>query len=214
MSRADSTKTRNAPRRRPPPISAAAVSPYYHYGGDDYGNHAASLAWTEEDTLSHSTYSCGGWDPAEERRQRRMKRMLAHGREESPWSFIKGLCDEAFDFFVDECQKEMPSWVDEWYIRDNLEFALHREVTSWNVQESVLFDKDGKEEARRYVKAEFQVSIRWQGKLHSDKIIDFQWANGKFEDVGMMDLSTLSDLVKELNEIPEDAGFKEESVLD
>ena len=86
----------------------------------------------------------------------------------TPWAFIKSLQAEAIEFLIKTTKDETPSWITEEYLEENLELALHREITSWNVQEQLVFDKDGKEEEREYRAAEFRASLRWKGKLFSN----------------------------------------------
>lgn len=150
--------------------------------------------------------------PGEKRRQKKVVKALQLGRGTTPWQFVLSLVDDARGFLI-QSSDELPSYILRGYIEDNLQLAVHREVWSWNVHEKLVCDKLGREEDREFVAAMFIASLRWKGKLHSEFTVNFEWRDGKFEDLSYSEKGYLEYFVKD-EAIPDDAGFKEEWDLD
>lgn len=127
---------------------------------------------------------------------------------ETPYRFVRGLLDEALDHLVDSLK--LPSWADEEYLQDHLRLALKREVTSWNVEESLIIDKEGEVSNREYIRADFDCTLRWDEKPLDCMYIDFEWENGEFKALSSVDISNASKAISKVISVPSDAGYYEE----
>jgi hypothetical protein len=127
--------------------------------------------------------------------------------DESAWSFVRGKVEEAFDHLVDEC--DFPAYVD----MGMLTFSLRRGRGSWNVRERVEVDRDGEVESREYVACEFEVSLRWRGRL-TGGYLKFEWSEeGDFESVAEYDVSMVKGLFRRAIDVAEESGMLVEEDL-
>jgi len=129
----------------------------------------------------------------------------------SPWGFVKTLVPMALEKYIKAL--DLPSWYPRETLFSDLDFALHRGVTTWNVEEVFVIDKEGGQVDREFRSADFEVSIRWKGRVHSDLTLYIKWVNGEFESFSFWELELVKDLI-EVSEIPDGAGFREELDLD
>lgn len=152
------------------------------------------------------------WEPdRSEKNQRKLARRLLRYQAQTPWGFVKSLSLDAEDFLREALEEKGPEWLDRWVLED-FSIAVRRDVTSWNVYTRYEFDKNGEEVEAEFYKAEFRVTTRWKGRDIDRGWLDLTW-DDDFDQPSDTDLDTILEYILKRVEIPEDAGFQEESEL-